>query len=83
MTYSLLRFGHLRGLMLMGAGLIGVFVSDLRSRKVRDLALFGEAIRNIAVFYDGLGVPSAIILFFSGGWMTWLVCGGWRFTGHP
>ncbi len=83
MTYSLLRFGHLLGLMLMGAGLIGVFVSDLRSRKVRDLALFGEAIRNIAVFYDGLVVPGAIILLFSGGWMTWLVWGGWRFTDHP
>ena len=32
MTYALLRFGHLVGLTLMGAGLIGLFVSDLRSR---------------------------------------------------
>jgi hypothetical protein len=39
MTYSLLRFVHLVGLTLMGAGLIGVWLSDLRSRKVRDLML--------------------------------------------
>ena len=54
MTYSLLRYAHLIGVMLLGAGLIGVWISDLRSRKVRDLGLFAEAIRNIAVFYGGL-----------------------------
>ncbi len=83
MTYSLLRFGHLVGLTLIGAGLIGVFLSDLRSRKVRDLALFGEAIRNIAVFYDGLVVPGALILFISGAWMTAEAWGGWGFGQHP
>lgn len=70
MTYSLLRFVHLVGVMLMGAGLIGVWLSDLRSRKVRDLALFAEAVRNIAVFYDGVVVHGAVILFMSGVWMT-------------
>ncbi len=83
MTYGLLRYGHLIGLTLMGAGLIGVWISDLRSRKVRDLAVFGEAIRNIAVFYDGVVVPGALILFFSGAWMTWEVWGGWSFMQHP
>jgi hypothetical protein len=38
--YLLLRFAHLLGLMLMSAGLIGVFVSDMRSRQVRDLTLW-------------------------------------------
>ncbi|MEW6247151.1 MAG: DUF2269 family protein [Nitrospirota bacterium] len=70
MTYSLLRFVHLVGVMLMGAGLIGVWLSDLRSRKVRDLALFAEAVRNIAVFYDGVVVHGAVIRFMSGVWMT-------------
>lgn len=67
----------------MGAGLIGVFVSDLRSRKMRELSLFAEAIRNIAVFYDGLVVPGALLLLFSGTWMTWLVWGGWDFVEIP
>ena len=83
MTYSLLRYAHLIGLMLLGAGLIGVWISDLRSRKVRDLGLFAEAVRNIAVFYDGVVVPGAIILFVSGTWMTADVWGGWEFIEHP
>jgi len=83
MTYSLLRFVHLVGLTLMGAGLIGVWLSDLRSRKVRDLVRFDEAIRNVAVFYDGVVVPGALMLFFSGAWMTADTWGGWGFTQHP
>jgi Predicted integral membrane protein (DUF2269) len=83
MTYSLLRYAHLVGLMLIGGGLIGVWISDMRSRKVRDLILFGEAIRNIAVFYDGLVVPGALILLASGAWMTAEVWGGWGFMQHP
>jgi uncharacterized membrane protein len=83
MTYSLLRFAHLVGLMLMGAGLIGVWLSDLRSRKVHDLVRFAEAVRNVAVFYDGVVVPGAVILFVSGAWMTANVWGGWGFTQYP
>jgi uncharacterized membrane protein len=83
MTYSLLRFAHLVGLTLMGAGLIGVWMADLRSRKLRDLALFAETVRNIAVFYDGVVVPGAVILFVSGAWMTAVSWGGWGFMQHP
>jgi uncharacterized membrane protein len=83
MTYSILRFTHLAGLMLIGAGLIGVWISDLRSRNVRDLTLFAEAVRNIAVFYDGVVVPDAVILMVSGAWMTAEVWGGWGFMQQP
>lgn len=83
MAYSWMRYVHLIGLTLIGAGLIGVWLSDLRSRKVQDLALFTEAIQNIAVFYDGVVVPGALLLLFSGTWMTWEVWGGWRFMQHP
>ena len=37
MTDARLRFGHLVGLDLMGAGLTGVVVSVLPSRNVQDL----------------------------------------------
>jgi hypothetical protein len=40
MTYELLKFAHLIGLALMAAGLIGVFMCDLRSRQLHDLPLF-------------------------------------------
>ena len=61
MSYPILRFVHLLGLVLIGAGLIGVWYADLRSRQARDLRLFAEAIRQIAVFYNGLVVPGALL----------------------
>ena len=67
--YLLLRFAHLIGLMLMSAGLIGVFVADMRSRQVRDVKLLAQAVMFIAVFYDGLVVPGAVLLLASGTWL--------------
>ena len=32
MTYILLKYAHILGAILIGGGLIGVWVSDLRSR---------------------------------------------------
>jgi hypothetical protein len=83
MTYEFLKFAHLIGLALMAAGLIGVFFSDLRSRQLNDLSLFAEAIRNIAVFYDGLVVPGALLLLGSGVWLTAAYFGGWSFLELP
>ncbi len=83
MTYQLLKFVHILGLVLIGAGLIGVFVSDLRSRQLRDLTLFTESIRNIAVFYDGLVVPGALLLLASGTWLIVVFYGGWGFLKVP
>jgi hypothetical protein len=85
MTYLVLRYVHLLGLTLMGAGLIGVWYADLRSRQVRgrDLPVFGELVRQVAVFYDGLVVPGALLLLGSGTWLTISVYGGWAFLGQP
>ena len=83
MTYTLLRFAHVIGVTLMGAGLIGLWIADLRSRQVQDLVRFAEAVRSIAVFYDGVVVPGAVILFVSGTWMTAEAWGGWEFTQQP
>jgi hypothetical protein len=60
MDFLLLRFAHLIGLMLMSAGLIGVFVADMRSRQIREVKLFAQAVTFIGVFYDGLVVPGAL-----------------------
>jgi uncharacterized membrane protein len=83
MTYPILRFLHLLGLTLMGAGLIGVWYADLRSRQVRDLAVFAEHVRQVAVLYDGLVVPGALLLLGSGTWLIVTVYGGWAFLGMP
>jgi uncharacterized membrane protein len=83
MTYELLKFAHLIGLALIAGGLIGVFVSDMRSRQLHDLPLFAESVRNIAVFYDGLVVPGALLLLASGTWLIVHVYGGWQFLEVP
>jgi uncharacterized membrane protein len=82
-TYPVLKFLHLLGLTLMGAGLIGVWYADLRSRQVRELPVFAEAVRSIAVLYDGLVVPGALLLLGSGTWLIVIVYGGWAFLGMP
>ena len=83
MTYELLRFVHVAGFGLIAAGLLGVFVSDLRSRQLSDLPLFAEAVRSIAVFYDGLVVPGALLLLVSGTWLIVEFYAGWTFLGVP
>ena len=83
MTYPVLKFLHLLGLTLMGAGLIGVWYADLRSRQVRELPVFAEAVRSIAVLYDGLVIPGALLLLGSGTWLIVTIYGGWAFLGMP
>jgi uncharacterized membrane protein len=83
MSYEILRFLHLIGMALIAAGLIGVFVADLRSRQLDDLAPFAEAVRLIGVFYDGVVVPGALLLMFSGTWLIVDYYGGWAFLEVP
>ncbi len=83
MDYDLLKYLHLLGAVLMGAGLIGVWLADLRARQHRDLIRFSEAVRYIAVFYDGVVVPGALLLLFSGGWFTAQYFGGGKFIEVP
>ena len=83
MDYLVLKYLHIVGAVLMGAGLIGVWLADLRSRQHRDLIRFSESIRYIAVFYDGVVVPGALILLFSGTWFTIQYFGGWAFLKIP
>jgi uncharacterized membrane protein len=83
MEYSLLKFFHIVGVVLIGGGLIGVWMADLRSRQLDELKPFSEAVRNIAVFYDGLVVPGALVLLISGTWMIVKFYGGWSFVEIP
>jgi uncharacterized membrane protein len=83
MTYTLLKFAHVLGAILIGGGLISVWLSDLRSRQLRELPQFSEAVRNIAVFYDGVVVPGAVLLLVSGTWLIIEFFGGWGFIKVP
>lgn len=83
MTYAVLKLTHIIGAILIGAGLIGVWVSDMRSRQLHEMSAFSEAVRNIAVFYDGVVVPGALVLLASGTWMIVEFFGGWSFASVP
>jgi uncharacterized membrane protein len=83
MEYSLLKFFHIFGAVLIGSGLIGVWMADLRSRQLYELKPFSEVVRNIAVFYDGFVVPGALLLLISGTWMIVKFYGGWNFVQIP
>jgi uncharacterized membrane protein len=81
--FLLLRFAHFVGLMLISAGLIGVFVADMRSRQVRDVRLFAQAVTFVAIFYDGVVVPGALLLLASGTWLIVSYHDGWKFLEVP
>lgn len=83
MTYGVLKLVHIVGAILIGGGLLGVWLSDLRSRQCRVLPAFAEAVRNVAVFYDGLVVPGALLLLGSGTWLIVAFYGGWGFLNAP
>jgi hypothetical protein len=83
MLYELLRFGHFVGLSLIAAGLIGVFLADIRTQQAKTLPVFAEAVRNVALCYDGLVVPGALLLLGSGTWMIIEFYGGWGFLEVP
>ncbi len=83
MTYNLLKFIHILGAILMGAGLVAVWLADMRSRQLRELSTFAEAVRTIAVCYDGLVVPGSLLLLVSGAWMIAQYYGGLAFLQVP
>ena len=45
--------------------------------------MFAEAVRSVAVLYDGLVIPGALLLLGSGGWLIVTSYGGWAFLGIP
>jgi hypothetical protein len=83
MDYTLLKFFHILGAILIGSGLIGVWITDLRARQLVGLETFAEAVRAIAVFYDGLVIPGAMALGVSGAFMIARSYGGWSFVHVP
>jgi hypothetical protein len=64
--YLLLRMGHIAGFILLGGGLLAVFVSELRAHTTDDVHVFAEAAWYTAIFYDALALPGALLVGLSG-----------------
>ncbi len=64
--YILLKFGHIVGFILLGGGLLAVFISEFQAYRTADLKVFAEAARYTAIFYDSLAVPGALLVGLSG-----------------
>jgi uncharacterized membrane protein len=64
--YPLLRLGHIVGFVLLGGGLLAVFVSELRAYRTSDVHRFAEAAWYTATFYDALVLPGAVLVAVSG-----------------
>ena len=64
--YTLLKFAHIVGFILLGGGLLAVFMSEFQAYKTSDIRTFAEAARYTAIFYDAFAVPGAILVGVSG-----------------
>jgi uncharacterized membrane protein len=64
--YTLLKFGHIVGFILLGGGLLAVFISEFQAYRTSDLKEFAEAARYTAIFYDSFAVPGALLVGISG-----------------
>lgn len=64
--YSLLRLMHVVGFILLGGGLLAVFVSEWRAYQTNKRDVFAEAAFYTAIFYDVLVTPGAVMLMVSG-----------------
>ena len=65
-TYTLLKFAHIVGFILLGGGLLAVFISELQAYRTTSLKVFAEAARYTATFYDALAIPGALMVGISG-----------------
>jgi len=65
-TYTLLKFIHVIGYLMMGGGLLGVFISELRAFATHDLRIFTEAAHYTVILRFSLVVPGALVVLISG-----------------
>ena len=64
--YLLLKFAHFLGFILLGGGLLAVWVSEFQAYRTNEIGVFAESARYTAIFYDFLVIPGAITVATSG-----------------
>ena len=79
---TVLKLLHVLAFILLGAGLLGVLVSDLRARAARQFVLLVDSIEAMLTFYYRLVVPGSLLVLLSGFSMTFGYY-GWAFLDTP
>lgn len=64
--FTLLKFGHIVGFILLGGGLLAVFISELQAYRTTEMKVFAEAARYTAIFYDSFVISGALLVGLSG-----------------
>lgn len=67
--HEVLKTAHIVGVVVLGLGLAAVWVMDLIGRRARSLDEIATAARRVALAYDAVVVPGALLMMASGGWM--------------
>ncbi len=65
-TYLLLKFAHILGFILLGGGLLAVWVSEFQAYRTNEMGVFAQSARYTAIFYDFLVIPGAMTTATSG-----------------
>lgn len=79
--FTLLKFGHIVGFILLGGGLLAVFISELQAYRTTEMKVFAEAARYTAIFYDSFVISGALLVGLSGLFLT--LEAGLGFFGEP
>jgi len=76
-SYFLFRLMHFAGFIMLGGGLLAVFVSEWQAYRANGAPAFAESARYTAIFYDALALPGAVLLGVSGFFLIRRLGVGW------
>lgn len=83
MLHTVLKFAHIIGALMLGGALVGVWITERRSRRTRDVARVAGNLHLGAMLHQRLLLPGALLLFVSGSWLIAAFYGGWEFIHIP
>ena len=65
-TYTLLKFTHIIGFLLIFGGIFAIFLSEWQSHATHDVRVFAEAARYNLIFRNCLIAPGSIVVTITG-----------------
>ncbi len=65
-SFLVFKLLHVFAFITLGAGLVGVLVSDVRARKAKSFALLVDSIEAMLAFYYRLVMPGSLLILLSG-----------------